>query len=703
MQSFRTELEDLNNPIVARDIIDLEKKIRLFRDGKIDSDKFRSLRLVRGIYGQRQSGVQMIRIKLPFGRVTTKQIRRIADISDEYASSNLHATTRQDIQIHFVSLDKTPELWAKLEKDEITTREACGNTVRNITASATAGIDPNELFDVSPYAHEMFRYFLRNPICQDMGRKIKIAFSNNEEDTAYTFIHDLGFIPKIENGVRGFKVVIGGGLGANPYLAPTAYEFLPEDQIIPFAEGVLRVFDRYGERTRRMKARLKFLLDDLGLEKFMALVEEERLALKHQQYKIDIDALPDPVLPEFVPAEFTGTINEEKYQRWLDTNVMDQKQEGFFGVYVRLPLGNMSSKLAHSFADVVDAYAANEMRVTINQGYLLRFVRPEALRHLYVALDKLQLAEPGFDSVADVTACPGTESCALAISNSTGISLALEKVVTEEYPDLIYNSDIKIKISGCPNSCGQHGLASIGLHGSTIKDKQGNVLPALVVLLGGGKLKNGEGIISDKIIKIPSKRGPQALRILLTDYEANSTEGEYYHDYFKRIGRNHFYQILKPLGDLTSVVQEDYIDWGEEHKFILFTAVGECAGVMIDLISTLLYESEEKLTWAKEALEKEQFADSIYQSYTTFINTAKAMLLTKDVRPSTQHQVITDFQREFVDTGAFTFTTDFREHLLRINKNAPSFEFASLFLKDASDFVESAKANRSIEKETVAQ
>ncbi|HPH47471.1 MAG TPA: HEPN domain-containing protein, partial [Chryseolinea sp.] len=334
---------------------------------------------------------------------------------------------------------------------------------------------------------------------------------------------------------------------------------------------------------------------------------------------------------------------------------------------------------------------------------LLRFVRPEALRHLFVALDKLALAEPGFDSVSDITACPGTESCALGISSSTGISLALEKVITEEYPDLIYNSDIKIKISGCPNSCGQHGLAGIGFSGSTIKDKDKNVLPALVVLLGGGKVTNGEGIISEKVIKIPSKRGPQALRILLNDYETNSTEGEYYHDYFKRLGKNHFYQILKPLGDLTSIVQEDYIDWGEEHKFILHTAVGECAGVMIDLVATLLYESEEKLTWAQEALDKEQYADSIYQSYTTFINTAKAMLITKDVRPSTQHQVITDFQREFVDTGAFTFSPDFREHLLRINKHEPSFEFAALFLKDALNFVERSKAYRSTEKETVTQ
>mgnify|MGYP000853993001 FL=1 len=260
MNSFRTELED---PIVQKDIIDLERKIREFREGKIHDEKFRSLRLARGIYGQRQPGVQMIRIKLPFGKVTFKQILKIADISDEYASSNLHLTTRQDIQIHYVSLDRTPELWAKLEQDDITLREACGNTVRNVTASPTSGIDPNEPFDVSPYAHATFKYFLRNPICQEMGRKFKIAFSSSDADTAFSYIHDLGFIPKliVENGVekRGFKVLFGGGLGAQPSIANMVNEFLPEDELIPFIESTLRVFDRYGERNNRNKARMKFL------------------------------------------------------------------------------------------------------------------------------------------------------------------------------------------------------------------------------------------------------------------------------------------------------------------------------------------------------------------------------------------------------------------------------------------------------------
>ncbi|HYC84665.1 MAG TPA: nitrite reductase [Chryseosolibacter sp.] len=701
MQSFRTELEDLNNPVVARDIIDLEKKIRLFREGKIDEEKFRSLRLVRGIYGQRQPGVQMVRIKLPYGRVTTKQLRRIADISDEYASSNLHATTRQDIQIHFVSLDRTPELWAKLEQDEITTREACGNTVRNVTASATAGVDPKELFDVTPYADATFRYFLRNPICQEMGRKFKISFSSSEEDTAFGFIHDLGFIPKMKDGRRGFKVLIGGGLGANPYLALTAYEFLDEDLIIPFTEAVLRVFDRYGERTRRMKARFKFLLDDLGLEKLMQLVDEEWKALKNKTFKIDRDSVP---VADFGPVITTGApdiADQYRYDRWLKTNVFEQKQKGFFGVYVKLLLGNLSSDLARKFAAVVDAFASSELRITVNQGYLLKFVRPDALPHLYVALDSLGLAEPGFDSVGDVTACPGTDSCALGISDSTNISVEFEKVIRTEFPDLIFNQDIKIKISGCPNSCGQHGLASIGFHGSSIKDKQGKVMPALVVLLGGGKLADGAGIISDKIgIKIPSRRGPDALRFLLTDYETNALEGEYYHDYYKRMGRNHFYGLLKPLGDTVNTSPLDYVDWGQEHNFSLHTSVGECAGVIIDLVSTLLYETEEKLVWAKEAIDQQLYADAIYHSYSSFINTAKALLLTKEVRPSTQIQTINDFQKHFVEGGIIPFESNFSEFVLRINKSEPTESFAVEYWNDARKFLEDVFAFRNVERET---
>jgi len=260
MQSFRSEIE---NPIVEKDIIDLADKIQLFHEGKIDEEKFRSLRLARGVYGQRQFGVQMIRIKLPYGKVTSDQLHRIADVSDEYSRGRLHITTRQDIQIHYVSLDRTPELWAELEKSDITLREACGNAVRNVTASETAGVDPKEPFDVSPYAHAVFQFFLRNPICQELGRKFKVSFSGTDDDTALSFMHDIGFIAKTKviNGeeVRGFKVMIGGGLGSQPRFADVAFEFLETHKIIPYMEAVLRVFDRYGERSKRAKARLKFL------------------------------------------------------------------------------------------------------------------------------------------------------------------------------------------------------------------------------------------------------------------------------------------------------------------------------------------------------------------------------------------------------------------------------------------------------------
>lgn len=281
MQSFRSEIE---NPVVEKDILDLAKKIAQFKAGEIHEEKFRSLRLARGVYGQRQQGVQMIRIKLPYGKIQFHQWKRISDISDEYSTGNLHLTTRQDIQIHYVSLDRTPELWAKLEEDDITLREACGNTVRNITASPTSGIDPKELFDVSPHADAAFRYFLRNPICQEMGRKIKMSFSNTDEDTSLAYLHDVGFIPKIVNGERGFKVVVGGGLGAQPMLAHVAHEFLAENEVIPFIEAILRVFDRHGERNSRHKARMKFLIQKIGFEAFMDLVKAESKALKNHSF-----------------------------------------------------------------------------------------------------------------------------------------------------------------------------------------------------------------------------------------------------------------------------------------------------------------------------------------------------------------------------------------------------------------------------------
>ncbi len=684
MFSFRTELE---NPIVQKDIIDLEKKINDFRSGKIHDERFRSLRLARGIYGQRQPGVQMIRIKLPFGKVTFKQLLRIADIADEYASGNLHLTTRQDIQIHYVSLDRTPELWAKLEQDDITLREACGNTVRNVTSSPNAGIDPDEPFDVSPYAQAVFAYFLRNPICQEMGRKIKISFSSSDKDTAYSYIHDLGFIPKVnDKGERGFKVLFAGGLGAQPFLANAIHEFLPEDQLIPFTESVLRVFDRYGERTNRNKARLKYLVQKLGLEEVLRLVEEERIANKVKTFPIDLTAVKLPYFPftqDYPPVKLS---NENHYKHWFATNVVAQKQNGFYAVYVKIKVGDIKTDQARAFVNAVKPYVADEIRITQNQGLLLKYVAKNALPSLYQALLDIDLAHAGFDSLADITTCPGTDTCNLGISNSMTLAEVLEEVIYEDFPELIYEKNIKIKISGCMNSCGQHGLAEIGFHGSSVK-ANGKVVPAVQVMLGGGTVGDGVGRVAERVIKIPSKRAPQILHFILNDFKANSSQEENFHQYYDRQTKDYFYQLLKPLADLTTLQNNEYVDWGHEETFETAIGVGECAGVVIDLVATLLLEADEKLDWAKESFKNEAFADSIYHSYSAFISAAKSLLLDKGINSSTQVGVIREFDHHFVESGEINLSESFSDTVLQIKENEPSLIFAAHYLTAAKQFL----------------
>ena len=686
MQSFRTEIE---NPVVERDILDLERKIRLFHEGKIDEDRFRSLRLARGIYGQRQPGVQMIRIKLPFGRLTSEQLHRIADVSDEYSRGRLHITTRQDIQIHHVSLDRTPELWSELEKDNITLREACGNAVRNITASETAGIDPNEPFDVSPYADATFQFFLRNPVCQEMGRKFKISFSGTDEDTALSFLHDIGFIAKVKeiNGetIRGFKVLLAGGLGAQPRHAIIGFNFLEEDRIIPFVESVLRVFDRYGERAKRAKARLKFLIKDIGLKSFLTLVEQEQKALSYQTYTIDTSEFDSPVkLPEIkVPSV---NIDDQKlYNVWKETNVYKQKQDGLFAIGLKIRLGDFSTNQARILADLVKNYAGNEIRLSLRQNILIRNVKEHLIPFFYSELEKLGFVEVGHNSTLDITACPGTDTCNLGIASSTGIARVLEDVLKKEYPNYVSNKDITIKISGCMNACGQHNMASIGFQGMSIKSGI-YVAPALQVLLGGGIMGNGKGRFADKVIKIPSKRGPEALRFILDNYKQNGFEAESFLNYYDRQGEKYFYELLKPLSDTSNLKEDDFVDWGHSKSYVKAIGTGECAGVVIDLIATLLFESEEKIDNASEALKKGNWSDSIYHSYTAIVNTAKAVLIAEGLKTNTQAGIIKDFDRYFVESGIISLETSFSSLTYQIKENEPSLPFAIKYLNDAKTF-----------------
>ena len=691
MQSFRSEIE---NPIVEKDIVELANKIEMFHNGKIDEEKFRSLRLARGVYGQRQEGVQMIRIKLPYGKVASNQLRRISDVSDEYSRGRLHITTRQDIQIHYVDLNRTPELWAELEKDNVTLREACGNVVRNVTASETAGFDVNEPFDIQPYAHAIFEEFLRNPICQEMGRKFKVSFSSTEEDTGLSYMHDIGFIAKEENGVRGFKIMVAGGLGSQPRAAEALYEFLPSDEIIPLMNAILRVFDRHGERKSRAKARMKFLMAKIGLDGFKALVEEQRIAVPYKKVAIDAEAYPQPVIAEVKDIPQVAIKDQAAYENWKKANLIPQRQEGYVAVGIKVLLGDFYTKEARLLADLVDKYAAGEVRLTLRQNIVIPFVKEELLPVVYTELEKLGFVEAGYNKAVDITACPGTDTCNLGIASSTGIAEELERVIKEEYPSYVNNTDLVIKISGCMNACGQHNMANIGFQGMTIRTKDKKVAPALQVLLGGGNLGNGDARFADKVVKIPAKRGPEALRRIFNDYEANAN-GLPFVEYYIEKGERYFYDFLTDLSEADELPADFFVDWGNKEEYVKAIGVGECAGVVIDLIETLFLESDEKIANAKAAFEEGKWSDAIYFAYTSQINSAKAILLAEKKKTNTQADIVKNFDNEFVGNGQIAIEAgSFSQQVFAINQNEPTKEFATDYIAVAEKFLASVRAFR---------
>lgn len=671
MESFRTEIE---NPVVANDIIELEQKIFAFKNNAVDEEKFRSLRLARGVYGQRQQGVQMVRIKIPYGKFSAKQLQRMADVSDTYSNGNLHITTRQDIQIHHVDLEKTPQLWAELEKDQITLREACGNTVRNVTASPFAGIDKDEPFDVSPYAKAFFEYFLRNPICQDMGRKIKVAFSSSANDQAFTFVHDIGFIPKIQDNQHGFKVVVGGGIGSQPRAADCIYDFLPANKMIPVTEAILRLFDRLGERNRRNKARLKFLVKDLGVSAFMEQVNAFEKEIAVSSYPIDYIESDISSTNHYKPS---AVVDNNLFLRWKKVNVFPQKQKGLVAVGLCIKTGDISTTTARLLADVVENFCGEDARFTINQGILLRSVDEGNLEALFEALSKIGLDRIGFDRLNDIVACPGTDTCNLGIASSMGLAKELQSVIENEFEHIIDNHQISIKISGCMNACGQHTLADIGFQGMTLKSN-GNIAPATQVLLGGGIVGDGNGLFADKLLKVPSKRTPDVLRWILIDFENNHNE-ESFLKYYKRKGSDYFYQNLKHFSETSDLKTSDFIDWGNDLQYEKAIGIGECAGVTIDLVQTLLFDAEEYLENAEKALDNEQISNSIYFNYSSQIRAAKALLTTVQARINSHDSIIHALDEHFPDfekDHGFTFVNGVKKIALEHQNVSYAKEYA---------------------------
>ena len=587
---------------ILDEIVAFETEIGRLRRKEIPEEKFKKFRLQHGIYGQRQKDTFMVRVKIPQGALNPEQLKLLSDIGDRFSNRIAHATARQDIQFHFVKLENVPAIMRLLAEEGLTTREACGNTVRNITACYLSGICPDELFDVSPYARLTTNYLLRNPVCQSLPRKFKISFSGCSKDCSLAPINDIGAVA-VKKGFNGhtqpgFRIYIAGGLGPHPRIAQLLEEFVPVDDLIPLSEAILRVFDQYGERRNRNRARMKFLLEKIGFEELRKRIMEEFKIVKASKrwtFTLPPEDTPDDYLEagarkeqRLVPFEYTETLGngDPYFHRWRATNAIPQKETGYCVAHIRLVLGDITTDRLRRLGDITEKYSHGLIRVTHQQNLLLRWVRNEDLYDLYKDLKKGDLALAGVGRMIDIQSCPGAETCNLGLTSSRQLACALSKELTAR--DDSEMEDVKIKVSGCPNSCGHHHIADIGFHG-VAKKIEGRLVPHYQLHLGGG-VGNGRAVIGDSDIKLPARNIPKAVSELVSVYQREQLEGEQFYQFIERVGRDYIHCILDKYTSIPSFTEspEIYSDWGSNSEFVVKLGAGECAGGVVDLIEDLL-------------------------------------------------------------------------------------------------------------------
>lgn len=569
--------------ILPEEIEDFEVQVKRFQAGEFDPTDFMAYRLRQGVYGQRQVDAQMLRIKAPFGGINADQLDALGILAEKYAPLNKgHVTTRENFQFHHIPLEHTPTIMRLIGDVGLSTREACGNTVRNVTGCAIAGVCANEPFDVTPYAAAYARYFVRHPFTQSMPRKIKSAFSGCSNDCAITPIHDIGFLPKIENGKKGFKMVTGGGTAIMPRIAPTLYEFVAVEDYLKMTEAVIRVFHRTNElRKNRMKARIKFYIDRIGIDDFRKEVEAELQEPWAQRSFDPTDLLFIEDESKDAPA-LDGNYrsgSDAEYDRWLESNVEGQKQDGYNAVTVKLELGDIQAPQFHKLADISRKYAGGRARLTHQQNITLRWVPENALYEVWESLSEIGFGSAGAGEITDVVSCPGTDSCKLGITASMGLGRAIGEAVEEIDKSDPLVRQMRVKMSGCPNGCGQHHVADIGFHGAATKGPGGQV-PAYELFLGGS-FEGGDPRFGQRIkTRIPAKRAPDALKKVVADFEKNHNDSEVFKDYVLRVGNEHFEGVLaefKEVPELNKDTLDQYIDWEKTVKYILERGEGECA------------------------------------------------------------------------------------------------------------------------------
>lgn len=667
---------------------EFESDIALKKLGKIDHKLFAETRLRMGAYGQRYDNGSrydgkevrrvsfpeafkgpdtywdapgMQRIKLPWGGLNPDQMELFADLAEEYSDGICHVTTRQAIQLHYIHIENCPSMYRRLGALNITTREACGNAVRNVSADPMAGVSPDEAFDVTPYAEAMFRFLLGHPDAQDFGRKFKIAFSGDKAGASgLVNIHDLGLIATIKDGKRGFEYYVGGGLGAVPYAAKLYSDFVPEDEILPLAQAICRIYARFGEKKKRHRARIKFLIADMGWDKFKDTVAAERAILPHDErwssYIKDVVSFEEtPSTPpgKSNPLEPTG---DREYDFWVKTNVKPQRQQGYSAVLVTLPLGDATSNQMRALADIARKYGPGTVRTVVEQNLLLRWVSNDDVPAVYRELKAIGLGLPGAESILDVTACPGTDTCKLGISASRGLAGELRKRLYAKGADIAEAArELRIKISGCFNSCSHHHIADIGFYGIS-RNVGGYVVPHFQLMLGG-QFENNGGAFGIGTGGIPSKAVPVVVERLTEQFVAHRQENEKFRDWVERTGKA---TIMEGLQELIKVPAYDvdkswYVDWGDVREYsVKDKGIGECAGEVVTLTDFGLKAADRELFDAQLKFEKGDAASAGVMAYRAMVLAAQGLL--KDKHPyigEEPEEVFETFTKDFHETGLF--------------------------------------------------
>ena len=682
-------------PDEARAIEIYEIQLGRVQAGQVEETLFTEFRLRHGVYGQRDDGSQMIRVKIPFGGLTAAQLEMLADVAEEFSDNIIHITTRQDVQYHYVDINNTPELMRRLASVGITTKEACGNVVRNVTACPITGVCQDETFDVTPYSKALSTFLLGHPDAQDFGRKFKIAFSGCEEHACgLANMHDIGAVAAVKEVdgevKRGFKLYVGGGLGAVPHQAKIFDDFVPTEELLPISQAISKVFTRLGERRNRNKARLKFVIAKYGIEEFRKQVLEERAKLRHDPgwtaYLDNLDAYTESPLK--APTQLNGTSKPDGFEEWYQSNVKLQKQPGYAFVTITLPLGDITADQTRALADISRKYVKDTIRATVEQNIVLRWVTMTDLPALYRDLKAVGLGDPGAESTVDITACPGTDSCKLGVSSSRGLAAHLrDHFIETGVPDEI--KGLRIKISGCPNSCGQHHIANLGFFGSS-RRLGGHIAPYYQVLLGGHMIENASsyGLATGKI---HGKYIPAFIEELTGKYTAERHDEESFTDYVGRLGKAEIKSILSKYDKIPAYEEapEFYVDTGDTKEFQLKTGVGECAGQLVELVSFKLEEADRLIYESGLNLEKGDYQDSAELAFNAMIRAADGLLTTEGLQYIDDATTVADFRARFFEPG--NFFAGYGAHFFKAmeeDSSAFNHELAHRRVEEATLFVE---------------